>query len=137
LKEDLMTASNTDARQAANNAAENIRALNHALYQYTGLDEIYAITAELAVLLQRIPQALSMLAGHLDLVNAAGLLQIDEDTRYTGNPAGAVDAYTSLIEQAAALLAPSGPPLPATAAGLVEQAQQVIGRAFQTEPASH
>jgi hypothetical protein len=134
-----MTAPNTQARQAASNAAEEIRALNHALHHYTGLAEIYAVTAEVVVLLQRLPQTLNALAAHTARLNDAGFLAIDPDTRYTDDPAGAVAAYTTALQQAAGLLCVNEPhgQLAVTAAGLVEQAQQVIGRAYQTEPASH
>lgn len=135
-----MTAANTEARQAASNAAEEIRVLNHALHHYTGLAEIYTITAELVALLQRLPQTLNSLATHAARLHAAGLLALDPDTRYSNDPDAAFAAYTAVLQQAAGLLCTNEPPdsQPAvTAAGLVEQAQQIIGRAYQTEPASH
>ena len=79
--------------QCAEQAAEAVRALNHAtLPAAGGLTEpadVYAVLGSLATLTARLPQALSQLLGFFQREQAAGRVQI-VDGQHAGDPAAAV-----------------------------------------------
>jgi hypothetical protein len=66
--------------ELAGQAAESVRALNHATYGGAGYDtaaEVYSSVGALAELLRILPQAFDQAAGAIDRANVAGRLSMD------------------------------------------------------------
>jgi len=89
----------TTAAQHAEQAAEAVRALNHATQPWagglTGPGDVYDILGSLATLASRLPQALTQLQGFLD-AGRIGVL----DGEYAGDPVAAVAACGHWSERA-------------------------------------
>jgi hypothetical protein len=85
-------------------AAEAVRSLNHATLWggcaqgYAWPADVDAVLAALAVLVQRLPQALSQAAAWLERADAAGLVGQDAD----GDPAAGAGTAVVLLRIAAA-----------------------------------
>ena len=94
----------TSPARWAEEAAEAIRALNHAtLPGAGGLTEpadVYAVLGSLATLTSRLPQALSQLLGFFQREQAAGRVQI-VDGQHTGDPAAALTDLEQTLSCAA------------------------------------
>ncbi|RPE26591.1 hypothetical protein [Kitasatospora cineracea] len=94
----------TDPAEVARQGAEAVRELNHQTLNAKTMSapEISATVRGLLDLVDRLPQALEQLAGHLERELAAGRVRM-EDGR---DPAGPVDQALAGLRRAAALTAP-------------------------------
>lgn len=92
----------SNAQQAAEEAAESVRALNHATIGSTTLEppDVYATVAELVVLAQHLPQAYGQLAKIVDRCHETGMLGFDPDSRYADESTDAVDQLRVLFDAA-------------------------------------
>lgn len=95
-----------DVAPLAAQAAEAVRALNHATIGNAGaLDpaDLSAAVAELADLGRRLPQALAQIGRHLRALDTAGALRLDADgvERY-GRPSSAVAEAVAMLSEASA-----------------------------------
>lgn len=94
----------TTACAEAEQAAESVRALNHATLLLTPgclLDPIdaYRILGDLAALCHRLPQALEQIGRHLDAQRGAGDLALDDNT--TATPTYVVNEIRVALDGAA------------------------------------
>jgi hypothetical protein len=96
-----------DGRTAAvpaDAAADAVRAINHITGWPRGLvypSETYRVLGQLATVAARLPQACEQIARKLAIWRDAGHLGIDPGTRHVGDPAAAVRAATTGLDDAA------------------------------------
>jgi hypothetical protein len=94
----------TDAAKSAGQAAEAIRALNHATISTVGYgpNDVYDVVAELVVLTERLPQAFGQLARILEHLNNKGQLGFDPGSPFAGHPADGVTELNTVFSRASA-----------------------------------
>jgi hypothetical protein len=112
----------TTPAECADAAAELVRAINHTTRPGAGglhhVGDVYDTTAGLALLVSRLPQAVSQLAAHLSADAAAGrLTEVDEHGQH-GDPADAARVATGRLKDAAHAAR--------VLASLLEDAQQAL-----------
>jgi pantothenate kinase len=94
----------TDPGKLADQAAEAIRALNHAtLNQQISAPEISRVMQSLATMVDRLPQTFEQLARQLDKRRAQGQIRM-EDGR---DPAGPVAEVVARLNEAAGIAEPT------------------------------
>lgn len=86
----------------AQEAAESIRAFNHASFAIDAIDQpstVYTVLGELYTMVSRLDQAIGQLARPLQHQMDAGRLQVDEGAPFAGEPSLAVTtAVKQLLE---------------------------------------
>lgn len=94
----------TDAANSAGQAAEAIRAINHATITTVGYrpNDVYDVVAELVVLTERLPQAFGQLARILEHLNNKGQLGFDPGSPFAGHPADGVTELNAVFSRASA-----------------------------------
>jgi hypothetical protein len=92
----------TDAAKSAQQAAEAIRAINHATIRTVGYgpNDVYDIVAELGVLTERLPQAFGQLARILEQLNNNGHVEFDPGSPFAGHPADGVTELQAVFRRA-------------------------------------
>lgn len=94
------------AEEAAADAAEAIRSLNHVTFMPSSVEfpsDVYRILGELYTMTQRLPQALQQLASRLDEHRATGRLTLDSAHRHTDPNLAVGSAIAELSTAAEAL----------------------------------
>jgi hypothetical protein len=89
---------------AAREAAEAIRTLNHLTIRDTDLRypaDVYAVLGALSTLAGRLPQTLQQLTGFLERQLQDGVIGIDADAAFAGDPVTAVAAAATALEEEA------------------------------------
>ena len=118
--------------QLAEQAAEAVRALNHATFpgsgQLTWPADAYDVLASLALLAARLPQAFGQLDRFLTGEVEAGRVVIDGG-EFAGDPAAAAAAAGHWLDQARGYAD--------RLHRVLDQAQQALAYAAATEPAIH
>jgi hypothetical protein len=92
----------TDAAKSAGQAAEAIRALNHATISTVGYrpNDVYDIVAELVVLTERLPQAFGQLARIVEHLNSKDQVGFDGGSPFSRHPADGVTELQAVFGRA-------------------------------------
>lgn len=92
----------SEAARSAEQAAEAIRAINHATISTGGFEasDVYDIVAELAVLTQRLPQAFGQLARIVEQLQANGRVGFDPGSLFASDTADGVLELRAVFDRA-------------------------------------